>query len=250
MIGSIELKKHYGSNDKILVRIFKHPAGKDGFDYSFGIFIGGPYSYYTDYSGWLIFYSCATDYSGFGGSNLAYAKEFFDEYKDDIELREIIVSKQLFKEYIIEKSVANEGTGFGKDLDEGKKENDEYLDDGLLDNRTKIIESFDKQDVAQFVGTVKGKFFEYVFFKFTHDSNKYKELKCDSKNCGQIDCIGLNDDGIDVFECKYSLHLDKLGEDINQILKKRDELIKQTELKVTPYLIIYKKIDNGLRTRL
>jgi hypothetical protein len=249
MIGSIELNKYYNVDDNILVRIFKHPVGKDEYDYSFGLFINGQNSWYADYSGWLIFYNCATDYSGFGGSNLEYAKKFLREYQEHIELREITISKKIFKEYIIEKSIANEGNDFHIEKDENEEDQDN-ITKSIDDKTSKLIESLDKQDFNQFMGNVKGKFFEYVFFKLKHDDKIYEKLECDSKKYGQIDCVGYLKDRIDVYECKYAIHSDKLDDDIDQLLKKRDEFTKEKGLKVIPYIVTYKKMNKNIKEQL
>jgi DNA-directed RNA polymerase subunit RPC12/RpoP len=70
LLGSIELAKGFQDDEPVKAIIFKHPAGMENyFDYSFGIFIQAYTSMgLSDYSGWLVFFDCATDYSGFGGS--------------------------------------------------------------------------------------------------------------------------------------------------------------------------------------
>ena len=65
--GLIDTMQEHGITDKITVQIFKHQAYNDNskHDYSFGILIRAGNGL-ADESGWLIFYNCATDYSGSG----------------------------------------------------------------------------------------------------------------------------------------------------------------------------------------
>lgn len=66
----------------MFVSRFKHPVtGVPGCDYSYGIRNQAFGSFgFTDYSGWLIFFDCATDYSGFGASLHGQAEVFIEKF--------------------------------------------------------------------------------------------------------------------------------------------------------------------------
>ena len=78
LIGLVNLR-----SEKVLVRIFRHPKGKNMNSYSYGILIPAYGSIgITDYSGWLIFFDSATDYSGFGGHLYRQAKRYIDRFRE------------------------------------------------------------------------------------------------------------------------------------------------------------------------
>lgn len=109
LIGNIKRKRYFGNNEKVFVLKIKHPAGKDIYDYSYGVLIEAFGSIgITDYSGWLIFLDCATDYSGFGGSLHQEAEIFIKKFLEEgsVEVKEIIVDKNIFIEYLSNKSIS------------------------------------------------------------------------------------------------------------------------------------------------
>lgn len=75
IVGSTQLSRIFKVQSETAAKVFKHPTGRKGeSDYSYRILRRSLSSSGTDYSGWLIFYDCATDYSGFGGSLFAEAE--------------------------------------------------------------------------------------------------------------------------------------------------------------------------------
>lgn len=237
LIGSVQLHKYYENDEKVLIRVFKHPVAKEKFDYSFGLFIELS-SWIADYSGWLIFFKCATDYSGFGGSALAEAKSFIDKYvKDGVaEVKEIIVDKNLFKEYLTEKSIS---TAFDKIIQLTPFGKNEKLSISELQEKTE-----------NFMGDAKGKFFEYVFYKWITENGKYKDTKCDFYLKGeQIDCMATEENEINVFECKLDLHFDNLDGTIKQIKNKHKVLKDKYKCLVKPHVVIFNAISSERRTK-
>ncbi len=111
LIGNVELNRIFGSDEKVLALRFKHPVeGVQGYDYSYGILIQAFSNIgIADYSGWLIFFDCATDYSGAGSvlhdESEIFIENFLDEEK--IEIKEDIVDEERFKEYLAEKSTSS-----------------------------------------------------------------------------------------------------------------------------------------------
>jgi hypothetical protein len=103
LVGTAELKKKI--NEKAYVFRFIHPdKSVKGNDFSYAVLIearGG----IGDYSGWVLFFDCATDYSGFGGSEHDFAENIIKEYenKNLIEVIEMTVDKKKFKGYIADK---------------------------------------------------------------------------------------------------------------------------------------------------
>lgn len=107
--GNIEEKRRFDNDREIFVLRIKHPAGKEIYDYSYGILIeafGG--LGFTDYSGWLIFFDCATDYSSFAGSLHYEAEKCIKDFSDEglIKIKEITVNKNFFAEYLSSRNIS------------------------------------------------------------------------------------------------------------------------------------------------
>lgn len=92
LVGAVEMRRNLSNPDKVLVARLIHPAGEpDKHDYSYGILLEAYGSMgLTDYSGWLLFYDCCGDYSGFAGSEHTRAEAFIKRYE---ELGKIVVIK-------------------------------------------------------------------------------------------------------------------------------------------------------------
>ena len=103
LLGTIELKAKYDIDEKSFICKFIHPdKSVNGNDYSYGILIQSYGSFFSDFSGWVMFYDCCTDYSGFGGDQHAKAEARINELKklNLIEVREMVIPKNFFKKYI------------------------------------------------------------------------------------------------------------------------------------------------------
>jgi hypothetical protein len=238
LLGSVELARAFRNSEPVKVIIFKHPAGMENqFDYSFAILIPANTSFgISDYSGWLVFFDCATDHSGFGGSLLQFAKAVLQIAQGigPISLNEIVVERELFKEYLKEHSVSSvfdlvikEGTG-----------------------GTREIGSFSAvlSELDDFLGKAKGKLLEHAVYKWLRESNQFEKTDCDIWiNGEQIDCIAETGDAVSFFECKLNIHKDKINDTINQI-KRKSQSLSKNGLRVQATLIVYQMIPVELKT--
>jgi Holliday junction resolvase-like predicted endonuclease len=95
--GAVVFRQRVGNSDPLLVMRVKHPVGgPDRHDYSYGILLEARGSFgISDYSGWLLFYDCCGDYSGFAGSQYAMAEQEIQEHVDQkaIEVHEVTIPK-------------------------------------------------------------------------------------------------------------------------------------------------------------
>jgi len=95
--GAVVLRQRVGNPDPLLVIRVKHPAGgAESHDYSYGILLETRGSFgISDYSGWLLFYDCCGDYSGFAGSQYAMAEQEIQEHlnRKVIEIHEVTIPK-------------------------------------------------------------------------------------------------------------------------------------------------------------
>ena len=243
LIGDVELSRILGDGEKVFVLRFKHPVtGVPGCDYSYGILNQAFGSFgFTDYSGWLIFFDCATDYSGFGESLHGQAEVFIEKFleKGKIELKEDIVDKENFKEYLAEKSTASV---FG--------EIKHMTPDGVY---TELSISEIQRKVEDFTGNAKGKFFEYLFFNWLAEEKHdiFKNIRCDYYlNKEQIDVLAEAEDKVYIFECKVNLHIeeiDKIKEQIENKVKAANQ--KFSKKRMIPCLVVFSQIQNVHREK-
>lgn len=102
LIGAVGKNKLFNIEDKIELLRIKHPAiGKTKFDYTYAILVES-YSNFSDYSVWYVFFDCATDYSGFGGTLHQNIELFLEKYEkeDAINVRDITIEKDFFEKYL------------------------------------------------------------------------------------------------------------------------------------------------------
>jgi hypothetical protein len=229
LLGSVELAKAFRSKEPVKAIVFKHPAGMENqFNYSFGIFIQAYSSTgISDYSGWLIFFDCATDHSGFGGSLLGFAKATIQiaQEKGPICLNEVVVEKELFKEYLKEHSVSSVFDTLIKETPAGTKE---------VGSLTAVLTELD-----DFLAKAKGKLLEHVVYKWIRESQEFGRTACDTwVNGEQIDCTGEIGNSLSFFECKMNMHQDTIDDTISQINRKSRALSKENQ-RVEAWLVVY-----------
>jgi len=229
LLGTVELAKAFYNSDPVKAIVFKHPAGMENqFNYSFGVFIQSHTTTgISDYSGWLIFFDCATDHSGFGGSLLDFANTVIQiaQKRGPISLSVIVVEKELFEEYLREHSVSSVFDTLIKETLAGTKE---------IGSLTAIQIEFD-----DFLAKAKGKLLEHVVYKWIKESQKFGETACDVWiNGEQIDCTSEIGNSLSFFECKLNTHQDTIDATINQINRKSRALSKNNQ-RIEAWLVVY-----------
>jgi len=229
------------SKDKVLVKIFKHPE-KDvkGFRYSYGILVPSfGTSGLTDYSGWLIFFDCASDFSGFGGSLYLYAKTFIEllEKEGRIDIEEIEVEMETFKEYIKEKAATSI-------FDVIKIKNP-------LGDVVPILDIYEiEKQKDEFINSIKGILFELLVLLWLYENKKEKFEKIyhnEDFEKGEIDiyCISKKENKVFLFECTIAIHEDHIERRINKIKDKKSNLKKRYQkYDIVPVLIVYCNVDS------
>lgn len=256
LIGNIEKKRHLANEEEIFVLRFKHRVGERCYDYSYGILIEAFGSIgISDYSGWLIFLDCATDYSGFGGSLHYGAETCIENYLNEglIKIKEVTVDKNVFIDYLSNKSIPRsfddeiyselpdtyEEKAFFKDLIKGKLnaietsyEPDKY-----------IVQSIKTQE-DRFMSDTKGKFFEYLFFNWLVENKMkaYDVMSCDTiLENEQIDIYLEDREFIHLFECKVAIHN---PQKVIKQVKNKIKALNNSEKKIVPWIIVYSGVSH------
>ncbi|MEB3772912.1 MAG: hypothetical protein GSR82_04445 [Desulfurococcales archaeon] len=222
------------TEDTILVKVFKHPDVY-GYNYSYGILIPAT-SQMADYSGWLIFYDCATDYSGFGGSLHGMAQSVINGLRHRLQVDEIEVDIEVFRDYIKERSVSSV-------FDKIQLASGEEIDLTAL-----------KREVESYIPTVRGILLELLVYKWLVENNP---LNCSKVEHGitisheEMDLICFSDETVGLFEVTIALHKDRSSEKIRQIKRKLETLKnKYPDKHVTPYLVTYSRLRQEVKREL
>ncbi len=222
--GLVDRTREEDKDSKITVKIFKHPAGriKNGHNYSFGIKVEA-YGAMSDGSGWLIFYDCATDYSGNGGHHhqMCMKEIKYHKEKNAIETEEHIFENEIFAKFLADK-------GIPMDHEQSRK----------------IYEKMNKSLMK-----MRGKLLEYLVYKWILDKEEFETVLCDHiVNGEQIDCFCESNDKIEHFECKMQLH--KIQETIKQIKRKQSKIKERYTKKINANLILYTTITKDKKDQL
>lgn len=230
--GYVMFRKENGKDDSLFIRIFQHPEGIYD-DYSYGVLmeIYGSKGI-GDYSGWIIFFNCASNSSLKKISNLHLIESCIRDIKTDVplDLETIVIEKELFQKYLIEKSIS---PVFESIIIQDEIGNTQQIH--LPELRKMSKDSFEN---------AKGKLFEYAFSIIHKKTNPGNKFDIDvTINGEQIDALMFNADEIVVFECKINIHKDSLVETSSSIIRKADALkIEKKSYSISPTLVVYSPI--------
>lgn len=227
--GYSVFRKENGKDDSLYIRIFQHPEGVYD-DYSFGVLMEVYGSNgIGDYSGWMVFFDCASNSSPKKYSNLKLVESCIGEIKSDVplDLKTIVIEKDLFKKYLIRKSIS---PVFETIIIQDEVGNTQQINLPELRKMSK--------DVFE---NAKGKLFEYAFSIINKKSNPGNKFDIDiTINGEQIDAVMYNDNKIYVYECKINIHKDTLEETLSSINRKVNALkIEMDGYTISPTLVIY-----------
>ena len=203
LIGSAESKRIFGIDEKAYICKFVHPdKSVNGNDFSYGVLIEAfGSSGISDYSGWLLFYDCCGDYSGFSGSEHMMAEKTIELYekKGLIEVRKMTIDKQKFKEYIADKIVSD------------KKED-------ILEELDRIS---NKRLEGNIVNEAKGLVLELLCYYTLTNKDSCKNVDWSVKRDGkELDITYETDDELILVECKTDPNTINLNEHIQKLEKK------------------------------
>lgn len=116
--GTVNLKERFAEGEEVYVCKFAHPVER-GNDYTYGVLVeAAGTTGVADYSGWMMFYDCCGDYSGFAGSEHRQAERIIEEHLESgqIKLREMEVKKDEFQNLVADKAIGERGSQLSHDL--------------------------------------------------------------------------------------------------------------------------------------
>jgi len=209
LVGSVELKRRLGIAERSFVVRFVHPE-KDvnGNRYSYGILIEA-FGTLADHSGWLIFFDCCTDYSGFGDSERTIAEFFIERYEKSgqIEVVEYKISKETFANYL---SVYSIGMGdFVHPLvskvpsGENVKKEMKILQELSLDSMLSRL----RDDL----GISKGYLLELLAYWYYTSKEYMTEWRFKNNKIGEVDILAMDTNNVlIVTSCMVTFNSEKL----------------------------------------
>ena len=202
-------------DDKILVKIIKHPIGKNKHDVTFAILVGYSGAFMDD-SRWLVLHDCATDYSG--GGRLTYQRMHSSIKKlgKRVEVKTHVVAKHDFETYLREKNIS-----------------------GMENTSVHKLEA----EFGDFIGKSKGKLFESVVYKWIRKHYRFDYYDGDlCLNGEEIDCYGKKENVIELFECKMSLH--SVTDIVKQLERKSKALEKEyPDCEIVKNVVIFENLS-------
>ncbi len=199
MSGTAFLLEKQGEFDNVYICRFIHPRNKEnGNDYSYCILIDAKASAGHYSSGWMLYYDCCGDYSGFSGSEHKKIEETINNFqkKKIIRLASKIISKKDFKNYI------------GRYLPEKERVHNYKEEVNLIKPLDTITL---KKELNDFISNSKALVLELVSYYVTTKYKGYKDIfllkdwSVNSEN-GEIDVLLENESDALLIECKTNIN--------------------------------------------
>ena len=216
------LRRSKGNDEPVHVRIFKHPVSDvpKGSDYSYAVLLQS-YGTFSDYSGWLVFYDAAGDYSGFAGSMFRDTNEFLKSMASEnlVTVKEVVIGADVFKAYIECKNAAIDGESDAMRLLDAS-EHINKLESVIDDAKSKLLE-------------------HRVYYTLTLDkSTDFADVDA-SLGFSQIDCYQVTKDAVRVCECKINLHdnVDRLSDSMAKKVCSAQNVYP--DKRVEPFVVVY-----------
>ncbi len=180
--------------EKIQVARFIHEVEQGKHRYSYSILIDTKAAADHYHSGWLIYYDCCGDYSGFAGREFRNAEGLIQKYvkTGKVNLQTLEVSKEDFTKYLANHIHKNE-----------------FLTEQVINERTKKLEELSKLQVAKtqnIFGDAKGIILELVTYYALsqyHGPNTKISWSLNKKN-GEIDILVVTETVTKLIECKVN----------------------------------------------
>jgi hypothetical protein len=209
IIGAVQLKRAAKNNEKTLIVRFVHPVEKNKHDYSYAILVEA-FGTLADYSGWLVFYDCCGDYSGFSGSMYQFAEMIIRQYSHRLEIINLKIDKNDLKKYL---------DVFGADFADTYEHTGLRIPtDGNAKRQKKFLESFSTSSIISRqqsqIEAFKGYLLELLaYYFFTSEKGLIKWRYRNKRLLGddEIDVIKRDEKGnLYLVSCMSSYHDNKV----------------------------------------
>ncbi|MBL0047029.1 MAG: hypothetical protein IPP32_02890 [Bacteroidetes bacterium] len=210
LAGTAALLNKQREFDKVMVCKFIHPREEEnGNDYSFGVLIDAKASAGHYSSGWMIFYDCCGDYSGFSGSEYNHAEAIIKKYQNKrlLKLATKKVQKNEFKVYLAKYLSKQKSL---PPLDTSDLKITYITEKGEIEVFEKLDAISELEQKKNFISDSKGIILELIsyyaatkYIKFNSYINKDWSIE---SGAGEMDVIIDNEKEALLIECKMNVN--------------------------------------------
>jgi hypothetical protein len=227
LAGAVALLNNNESEfKKVMVCKFIHPTDKkNDYEYSYGVLIDSKAAIGHYSIGWMMFYDCFGNYSGFSKREHENAEKIIKKYEEKglLDLVSKEVDKNVFRHYLEE--YISEQNDFRKEIDLSDL-NIIYVPDKNDVELAEKLDSIRNQQKKNFISDAKGIILELMGYYIASKHKKYekysdKEWSIES-GCGEMDIIMNNDQEALLIECKLNVNTS----DAHSIISKAKNKLK------------------------
>ncbi len=210
LAGSAALRGSEDYFERIKVCRIVTSVGRNKNDYSYGLLLDTKASAGHYDAGWLLYYDCCGDYSGFSGSQYRRIEKAIERYlkQGAIELRELKIRKSDLEKYVQERT--------DRSYDSINSDNIEL--EQLATQKQKMI-------LGKYA-ELKGLVFELLCYYFAHsyyEKNKTFQVEWGGLKDGSVDLSLHTESKVIIVECKINIdnyEWDKIMTSINDRLSR------------------------------
>lgn len=198
---------------KIVVSKFIHDLGDKKHNYSYGVLLDTKAAAGHYASGWLLYYDCCGDFSGFSSSQYHRAETLIKKYVTDgvIELRELKATKKALQKYILNHTSNTEGIEeIRAHLEEQSKKQKLKVDDILGKAKAIILE-------------------QLIYYAFSKQSNIDLLEWSTEKKSGEIDIVISTPKLTRIIECKVNPNNCDLVKEYDKLLSKLEKFDQENK---------------------
>jgi len=210
LAGSVALRGSEDYFERIKVCRIVTSVGRNKNDYSYGLLLDTKASAGHYDIGWLLYYDCCGDYSGFSGSQYRRIEKAIGMYlkQGAIELRELKIRKSDLEKYVQERTDRNYGSINSHNIE--------------LEH---IVTQKQKVTIGKYA-ELKGLVFELLCYYFAHsyyEKNKTCQVEWGGLKDGSVDLSLHTESKVMIVECKINIdnyEWDKIMASINDRLSR------------------------------
>lgn len=214
LAGTVALFRKSSEYKKCHVAKFKHSQPDTGSTYSYAILVDTKSAADHYHSGWLIYYDCCNDYSGFSSSQYRSAEKLIAKYLQEgkLEIRELEIDLKSFTNFVSHYLP--------------KAANGHIITPEEMEKKLNEI----KLEHRQTWSDIKGLIIEWLAYYFY--ANKYQDGKIKwniDKQVGEIDVFVETKDENKLIECKYQPNNYNMKIECKKLLSKVKEKSKKAD---------------------
>lgn len=212
LAGSIALTRRSQEFKQPIVCKFTHPIGEGCNTYTYGILVDTKSAAENYHYGWVLYYNCCNDFSGFSSSEHGAAEKLINRYRRQkkIELRELEIPEKKFANFISHYLHRDSDVS----LEEHSRIKNSLLETAIKNQKTWL--------------DIKGLLLEWIAYYVYRNKTESTDVKLNiEKKTGEIDVLVQTKTSIKLIECKVTPDNYDLLDEIKKLLKKAEKKSKE-----------------------